>query len=207
MTRLSAIVCAVCAFLCAQARTATDFFTTAPDAVIRLIPQATRLDMVDYFNYGSQRASDNFFGGPARIASISDNTLSFNADDNVSVQLAVIPARTDTVIAIVTTLALPVKDSAVKFYTKDWQPLKKSVFEMPPYTGWVTSEGLSNETDLRLNLPFMPVEAVFSDDASSLTLYNRAADYLGDRQELPFSRWVIPEKVYSVVSGQFIPAK
>lgn len=188
-------------------RTATEVFTTAPDRVVRLIPQSTRLDMVDYFNFGSDHPSENFFGGSARMTAISDAVVDFQIDEGVNMQIAVLPTKTDTIFAVVTTLAIPSRDSSIKFYSKDWQLLAKQPFTMPAYEEWLTDEGKANKVDITLNLPFMPVSASFTTDGSTLVLTNEAPQFLGERQTLPFDKWLIESKTYDVKSAQFIPSK
>lgn len=182
------------AALGASGRTATEFFTSAPAEVIRLIPESTRLDMVDYFNYGSTRASDNYFGGPARVKAISDATVTFEVDENVEMQIAVIPQKNDTVIAVITTVFVPTADSSVKFYDKNWDPLKKPPYKMPEYGDWLTREGKENEAEITLQLPFIPVYARVSDDGLSLTLTNGAKDYLSKATLKELAPQLIPQK-------------
>lgn len=182
----------------ATARRAADFFTSAPDRIVRLLPQSTRLDMVDYFNYGSSHLSDNFFGGKARITALSDTTVSLVVDADVSMQFAVLPAASDTVIAVITTLALPVSDSAVKFYTTDWRPAVKTGFDMPPYTDWLTPEGKKKIDEITLHLQFIPVEAAFTTDGSQLILTNQARNYLSSQQFEEFAPYLIDEIVFDV---------
>lgn len=188
---------------CVWGRTATDFFTTAPDAIFRLLPQSTRLDMVDYFNYGSSKASDNYFGGQARIKAISEAVVGLEIDKGVEVQLAVIPAKNDTVIAVVTTLALPVADSSVKFYDTKWKELKKPPFTMPEYEDWLTAEGKKNILEAQAYLPFMPVKAAFAPEGDVLVLVNGAEEYLGGDEAEKFRGWLVPSMTYDVKTSRF----
>ena len=188
---------------CSEARTATEFFTTAPDSVVRLLPQSTRLDMVDYFNYGSKRASQNYFGGDARITSIGDALVSLDVDSDVAMQMAVISAKSDTVLAVVTTLSLPSRDSSVKFYATDWKPLKKAPFSFPDYASWLTADGARNQGDIELFMPFIPVYASFNDDATELILQNKADEYLDKTTYEELAPLMTGEKVYSTSPAKF----
>lgn len=179
----------------APARTASEAFTAAPDRIVRLLPQSTRLDMLDYFNYGSTRASDNYFGGKSRITAVTDAAVSFQVGEAVDMQIAVIPrAKADTVFAVVTTIALPAADSSVDFYDTDWRPLKKPLAAMPAYDDWVTAEGKTHIDELRLHLPFMPVQASVSPDGHRLVLTNSAPEFLAKSQTKEFSAWLITAK-------------
>lgn len=187
----------------ALARSASDFFAAAPQSVIKLLPQSTRLDMMDYFNFGSAHTSENTFGGECKITAISENTLSLDLDEKVKVQLAVIPAKTDTVIAVVYTYLLPVPDSDIVFFDSDWNTLSKSPVELPDYSDWLTPEGKKNIADINLYLPFIPVEASFDENASTLTLGNNAEAYLADDFSKISPDWMIPSMVFSIEGKKF----
>lgn len=203
MTRFAAILLSMSFALCAIARTASDFFTSAPDAVVRLIPQSVRLDMVDYYAYGSTRASDNYFGGPARITALSDTVLDFDVDDAVKMQFAVIPAKSDTVIAVVTTIQIPMAESSIKFYDTSWTPVAKNPLVIPEYSAWLTQEGVKKQSDLKPYLPFIPIAASFSPDGKSLVLTNESKEYLTKAQAKEFAPWLIDSKTYDINLGRF----
>ena len=182
-----------------NARTAGDFFKDAPQEIVRLIPQSTRLDMLDYFNYGSTRASENFFGGPARITALTDARIALQVDNGVGMQIAVIPrAKADTVIAVVTTLRVPMADSSIDFYDTSWRPLKKTPMALPQYADWLTKEGFENIETISLHLPFMPVEAIVSDDGHTITLANRASEYLTAAKAAEFAPWLVEKKDFNL---------
>ena len=203
MKRALFLALAVAAALTGASRTASDFFANAPEAVVRLLPQSTRLDMVDYFNYGSKKASENFFGGPARVIALTDNRIEVQIDEDVTMQMAVIPSKTDTIIAVVTTVAVPARDSSLKFYGSDWQPLKKSPIAAPAYEDWLTKEGRPDFEEISMLLPFIPASAEFSDDASTLTFRNSAAQYLSADDFNRLSPKLKDAVVYDINSGRF----
>lgn len=187
----------------ATARTASELFASAPDNVIRLLPQSTRLDMLDYFNYGSTRASANSFQGEARMTAVSDAAVSFELDKGVEMQIAVLPAAKDTVVALVTTLRMPVPDSYIEFYNTDWKPLAKAPMTMPAYDAWLTPAGREARTDVELELPFMPVSATFDREARVLKLTNEAPMYLEDKKADEMADKLVGTMVYDVVGGKF----
>lgn len=207
MTRLSLLILALLFAVGVSGRTASDFFTTAPDRVIRVLPQSTRLDMVDYFNYGSSRASENYFGGEARVKGISDAVITVEIDKDVELQLAVLPAKNDTVIAVSTTLLLPVADSSLKFYDTSWKPLGKAPFQIPTYNEWLTKEGQGHIPEISLHLPFMPVAARFNPEANILLLNNGASEYLSKEQFGKFEPWLIGYMSFDISSARFSPTK
>ena len=190
-----------------SARTASQFFAQAPDRVLRLLPQSTRLDMLDYFNYGSSKASKNYFEGEARVRSLSDTTVVFDMDNSVNMAMTVIPMKKDTIIALVTTLELPVPDSSIKFYDTDWNQLGRAPLAWPGYDEWLTPEGKKNAAEVRMFLPFVPVKAAFSGDASRLTLSNGASSYLSAEDFERLRPWLREEIVYDINNGKFVRRK
>lgn len=200
--RIHLLVAALTA-LAAGARTASDFFAAAPDHVIRLLPQATRLDMLDYFNYGSTRPSANAFGGEARVMAVSPSAVGFTPAEGVDMQLAVLPAGSDTVVALVTTLALPAPDSSVEFFDTSWRPLRRPPFVMPGYDDWLLPDARRDAADIRLALPFMPVRAEFDPDATMLRLTCQAPAYLAPAEADKLKDKLADTMVYDIAAGRF----
>lgn len=207
MIRVITLIVAILLAIPGEARSAGDFFATAPDRVVKLIPQSTRLDMVDYFNYGSTRPSQNAFGGNTRITALSDATVDFIVDEGVSMQIAVIPTKSDTIIAVVTTLYMPVADSSIKYFDKDWAELRSAPFTMPYYDDWLTSDARTRLDEIKMHLPFIPVKAEFSQDATGLILTNGAEEYLGKEQYKEYAPFLVPAKTFIISSGRFTNQK
>lgn len=204
------IIAVASVMLCAShgfARTATDFFKSAPDSAIRLLPQATRLDMVDYFNFGSTHSSSNAFNGLAMMKAVSDKTMSFQVDKDVTMQLVVLPAKNDTVIALVTTISTPALDSSIEFYDTEWKPLRRPPFAFPAYNAWLTPEGLGDKVKVEMYLPFIPVSASFDPEGNTLLLTNEAPFYLDELDYNGLKPLLVATKVYNVNAGRFIEQK
>jgi len=190
------------------ARTARDFFVSAPDSVLELLPQSTRLDMLDYFEFGSTRASQNNFNGEARMMSVSDAVVSFAVDKDVNMQIAVIStAQTDTVLALVTTLHMPPADSSISFFDLSWNQVSKAPFVMPAYDEWLTPDGKASRTDVQAELPFMPVNAIFDTEAKVLSLTNEAPLYLDSTRADSIRSKIETSKVYDIKTGKFMLRK
>lgn len=181
----------------AAARTAGEIFADAPDDVIKLLPQSTRLDMLDYYRYGSDKASDNMFGGDARVLNETAADIRWQTSDRADMQLVVLTAANDTVLAVVETLRTPVPDSRITFYTADWRPAKAPV-TMPSRTDWLTDEGRRHADELAVVLPFDLAEANFDLDDSRLVITNNARTYLTDTEYERVKDWIKPELVYTV---------
>ncbi len=114
---------ALLAALPAVARTAAQVFTEAPMSVLPLLRQNTRLDMLDYYNHSMANLSPNNLGGEARITECSDSRIELAVSRDATVELALVPVKGDTIVALIETVLTPVADSSIKLYSSDWQPL------------------------------------------------------------------------------------
>lgn len=186
----------------AFARSASDFFIDAPADIVPLLPRNSRLDMVDYFNFGSSHTTPNTAGGNAIIKSISPKVLEWEPDKDVNVAIVVLAAPSDSLIAVVTTLRSPMADSSIEFYHTDWQPAPAPV-ALPDFADWLTPEGAAHADELALKMPFIPVSAAFNDDATVLTLTNEAPYYMVESEYEEVKPWLIGHRVYDIDSLSF----
>lgn len=198
-------VAAACA-TAAEARTAAEFFATAPDAVFRLLPQSTRLDMLDYFRFGSDKASANNLGGEARVTAESPATVKYTLGERAHGQLAVLASRQDTVIAVVTTVLTPVPDSSIDFYYTTWQPVRAHA-DLPAYSDWLTPEGHAHADRAAELVPFVLTEALFDPDAGRLTVSSGAAEFAAPEVRDEVRRYFRPDISYAVEGTRLIRQK
>ena len=100
-----------------ETKNVTSLFLSAPDELMPALPYATRLDMLDYFNYGSNRAIQNIFGGESRILSINESDMTVQASDVLTYQIILLKKGKENIIAVITTLLTPTADSILIFMT------------------------------------------------------------------------------------------
>lgn len=200
---LTALIVALCAAT-AQAASVVEFFKNAPQHIFPLLPQAARLDMADYFAFGSTNPTRNSFGGNARITSLSDLVLGADIDTGVAVQIALLTSqKTDTVIAVVTTVDTPMPVSSIEFFDKTWKPLKRPPFKMPDYSAWLTEDGRKDRSTVQMQLPFMPVSAAFDPQASMLVLTNQASSYLEPTDFQKVMPLIVQSVTYDISESKF----
>ncbi len=204
LRRILAVLALTLAIAGVAGRTASEFFVAAPDRIIRLLPQSTRMDMLDYYRFGSDRPSINRFGGPAILRGEHDAVVEFEVDKDVEMQLAVIPAgKSDTIVALITTCKLPAADSSIEFFDPSWRPLTKGMPAVPAYAVWLTGEGAAKADEINVRLPFIPCSAAFNDDATVLTFTNEAGHYLDSEVAEKLMPLLVPSIVYDIVDGHF----
>lgn len=160
------------------AMTASQAFVDAPVSVFPTIDRLTRLDMLDYFNSGSQKPSKNSFKGDCRIISASDSQITFSTSDVSEVSLSVIPQKSDTIIMVITTFKTPADDSDAKFYTSHWKEIKKGLFLVPQLDDWVKPEARARKDELESLCPFMLARFTYEPSSGILTLTNNVGNLL-----------------------------
>ncbi len=193
--KLPLTLLAAAAVLGGAARTAADFFIDAPGSVMPYTDTNLRLDMLDYYRYGSDRAMPDRASTPLRITGENDRTMTVAVgEEGARVQLAVLPAGKDTLIAVVTTVMLPAPDSRVDLYNKDWTPARVKAPRWPVYSDWLP-EG---DSDSEARLPFVPAEAAFDSTATVLTFTCRADSFLAPEEYDMLRASLVPEIVYDV---------
>lgn len=198
--KLPLTLLAATAVLGGAARTAADFFVTAPGSVMPYTDSNLRLDLLDYYRYGSDRSMPDRTSTPLRITGESDRTLTVAVGEEGSrVQIAVLPAGKDTLLAVVTTVTLPAPDSRVDFYNKDWTPARVKTPAWPVYSDWVPVADF--ETEARL--PFVPAEAAFDSTATVLTFTCRADSFLTADEYDMLRESLVPAIVYDVKGKTF----
>lgn len=198
--KTAAIALMATAALGTAARTASDFLAQAPASVMPLLSQVDRLDMADYYAYGSAAGVNDVFDSPWHITAMSPAAITIAGGDSSTIQLAVIPAGRDTLVAVVTTVALPARDSRVQFYKADWSPAKAPA--MPRYTDWLLP-GADDISDLETTLPFVTAEAAFDSTATTLTFTNTAGSYLSAPDYERLRPVLVPSITLDIANGRF----
>jgi len=179
------------------------FFAMAPSDVLPLLPVNTRLDMLDYYNSGVNRASRDAAGGRAVITSSAARRLTFEMGDSCSYELAVFTAGADTVVAIVETICYPMADSRVEWYGSRWQPLKPLLDE-PQLDDWLTREGRRHRAEVEEALPFITARITADPDAGTLTIARTIDSYFHPTAPPEALRWLEPSLTYRLRGAKFV---
>lgn len=171
----------------ASARDAGSFFTDAgADAAFPELTQLNRMDMMDYFRAGQVRDITNYYDGSARMVRADSAVVTVQTARGCVVDLYVIADRKDTTLMVVETLSLPQKDSRVKFYNADWQPIATIV--LPAYTlsDWLTEAGRKSRAEVERRIPFVLAVASFNPETGVLCLTNTLEGYFPDEDDKAF---------------------
>lgn len=96
-------------------------FVQAPDTVFTLFTKNQRMDMADYHTYSLPTPVTNRLGGPSRIVEADAAQALIQTGAASQIQIAIIPQRSDTLVAVIETVLTPQADSSVRFYRlSDW---------------------------------------------------------------------------------------
>ncbi len=161
--------------------TAADAFVKAPSSVMPLIEESTRLDMIDYFNAGSDRASRNALYGNSRITSLTPEHIVIEATAASTFEIITLAGANDTVLAVIQTVASPVPDSKITLYSSSWEALPAAYFTAPDIEQWLSTEaGKSGRDEVEAMLPFMLSSCAYNPESREFVFTNRAPEFLSE---------------------------
>ncbi|MGN0222648.1 MAG: DUF3256 family protein [Muribaculaceae bacterium] len=201
--RISILAMALGMALACAARTAADFFVAMPESVLPLFNDTERQDMIDYYRYGSERRTPNNFGGTSRVVSESETVLTVSVAENSQMQVAVIASKSDTIVAVISTVSLPVQDARIDFYDRNWQPLRRQPVAMPEFTDWFTKDGEAHVADISLALDFIPMTISYDAEASTLTFHSNCEGLLAPEDAERLHQWLLQDIVYDIKGTKF----
>lgn len=201
--RISILAMVLGMALAGAARTAADFFMSMPASVLPLFTDTQRQDMIDYYRYGSDRATPNMFRGASRITAESETVLTVSVAENSQMQVAVIASKSDTIVAVISTVSLPVQDARIDFYDRNWQPLRRQPVAMPEFTDWITKDGEAHLADITLALDFIPMTISYDAEAATLTFHNNAEGLLAAEDAERLRPWMHQDIIYDINGTKF----
>lgn len=170
-----AAVCVAAAAGNALARTAADFFTEAPGSVLPLLDRNARLDMIDYFRHGLPTTTTNLFNGASKVLSESENCIDVQISRDASLQIALLPLKNDTIIAVIETVLTPVADSGITFYRSDWSPVPVQP-AMPAAADFIPKDRRKELKDAEMP-PAAYIRASFNSNDGSFDFINTTPAY------------------------------
>ena len=156
-----------------SARAVRDFFASEPGIVFPLLPVNTRLDMLDYFDNGQIVSATNNLGNDTQIISLDSTFLSVQTSECRTVELRMFtPSAHDTVIAVIETVELPMADSRISFYDRNWKLLQTSKFITPPTMAdfFTKATPRGKRADLLSSIDFPLIKLMFKGKAHDVVV-------------------------------------
>lgn len=160
----------------AQARSARDVFVQAPDSVLPLFPSNSRLDMLDYHAYNLPTTVRNRLGGYSRVTDVTPDAVAIQAGDASQIQMALVTAGRDTLVAVVETVLTPQADSHVRFYRlADWSTVAQSnEITMADFVGSNPGSDVEFPPIFFREIKYVPSEGIFVFTNTTRAYYGEA---------------------------------
>jgi hypothetical protein len=114
------------------AQPAAHYLTQMPANLIPSVSLEMRKDLIDFIQNGKTAVMPSIFGGQVTLKELSESYALLQTSDKASLQLKVLRIDDSTrILAVVHTVAAPLRDSRVQFYTTFWKPF--SGMQMPVF--------------------------------------------------------------------------
>lgn len=150
-------------------------FIDAPDSIFPSIDHNTRLDMIDYYECGVNRASLDIFEDSCKVSNIDSISIIIETSPILKHQLISLAPNT---ILLISTHSIPAKDSEISFYDYNWNKITTNKYiTTPKFVDWLTKQGKLQQRDLENTIPFFIVEYSYNPENKILTLTNNLNNY------------------------------
>lgn len=188
-----------------EARTVRDFFASEPNNIFMLLPLTTRLDLLDYYDNDQIVQAKNNMGEGTQLITVEDNYLHVRMSSSKTVQMLMVPTKKDTLIAVIETFEVPIKDSKVSFFDSKWYPLVNKHFKMPELGDFVR-KGVDKKHSEQLlgEIPFALIDLTFEGkDHTKLVARHGLQKFLTKEEYAPLDKILVPSLTYDLNGVQW----
>lgn len=113
------------------------------------------------------------------MTAVTPETMHIAMTEASTYQLSVIPASSDTLIALIITVSTPAPDSKMTVYTSDWKRnVTAEVFRKPLFRDWLNDAGRKNNDEVEALVPFLLIGYSYDPATMTLTLTNNTRQFL-----------------------------
>lgn len=107
-------------------------FTSMPDSIFSLLTERNRRDMVDFYNNKMEAKVRNRLGEYSQLDTLTDEYLHLTLSKVGTAEMRMLETDDSVkVVCLIQTVAAPVRDSQVRFFSMDWQQLYWIELPMP----------------------------------------------------------------------------
>ncbi len=107
-----------------EAQEMKSVFIRMPDSLSRVLTKINREDCVDFLASNMKAEVTNRFNLSSELRKLTADYLLLQETPQCTVEMKLLPVNDSTrVVCVVRTIATPVPDSSVAFFTTDWEPL------------------------------------------------------------------------------------
>lgn len=127
--KMVALLCLGLVVLEGRTQNMASYFIRMPSDLLPTVTVDSRKDLVDFYNNGKVAVMPSLLGGEVVLKALSQDYLLLQTSDRSDVQLKMLPVNdTSRIIVVVRTVAAPLRDSRVLFYSTQWKPLASLAF-------------------------------------------------------------------------------
>lgn len=201
MKKLVIIIFALFAIATAQAQEdIRQLFAKENEGLFQSLTLATRYELLNKFDRGdTTHVLNNLRTEETRLLSLTPNHMVIKTSAGKTVEMKMLfKSKTDTVVAVIETVATPVKDSKISFFDTNWNRLDATKFFVAPTAAdFIMPRAPRNVRDELLNgISFAMIEMKFQGETlvatCNLNDFYMATDFKS------YEPFVTREIVYSI---------
>lgn len=137
-------------FLFVHCENISEVFTSMPDSIFPLLTEKNRRDMVDFYNNRMEAKVRNRLNDYVQLDTLTDDFMRLTLSAASAAEMKLLQTEDSVeIICLIQSVTSPVKDSRVKFYSKDWQRLYWLEMPTPETTAFFAESPDSVTRDLR----------------------------------------------------------
>lgn len=205
---LTVIILAVTPIVTAAQLTVARALRSAPFELLAPLPMSTLSSMLDIAESGvDSHVDQNLMLGECKIEHFDSLGISLTTGNSRRLDVYLLPAGHDTVIAVIETLHTSAgPDAHMTLWDRNWHPALK-FWKEPKTSGWLSDAGKKNRAVFERNVDFILADYSFNPDSGVLTLTNRTAAVQSSEQQSATQDLMLPMLRYVWTSKGFKPAK
>lgn len=201
---------AAAALAAAGQATARSALNTLPSSVAQELPQSKILDMIDYYDSGVKRPTDNIFGNTCVLDTLANDIAVIKTGEDKRLDICVLPkAKGEELIMIVESINTPAPDASIRFFNTKWEPIAQNrLFPAPKLNDWLSGKiDADRRVALENAIPFILYDADYNPSTRILTLTRSDGAYIAQENKELVEASLLPELIYRWDGKKFIPAK
>lgn len=154
-----------------QAKPMADVWKQMPDSLIPYLNAQLRSQMVELYGLGLHTGTANALGEQSKIDTLTADFLQAELSTSSTLQLKRLPAAGDSILCMVVSYAGQEGESAISFYSQDWQRLNIAVPTADDYLS-----RLLVKPDTMTEATFQELRLVLDPLMTTATLYPATTD-------------------------------
>ena len=185
---LCAMAVSLMSSLSAQAAEIKDLFMNEPGVVFELLPEATRISMVSYYENGQDVYATNRAANSSHIANIEPRHMVVEMSKSHVVELQLLVEGKDSLVMVIDHYKMPYSDGKVTLYDTKWKQLKASKqFKAPTIDNFI-KPGTPKDVvkDIKQNVAFPLIDYELEGSGMQLSARQHLAEFYGD---VDYKRW------------------